>query len=79
MACGCVPIVSKVGILDFITGDSGFVLKKYSAEQLMGIIGKALESDIDFRAQKARARVVELFDSKIRRSALLKLLKELRR
>ena len=28
MACGCVPIVSNVGIMDFIIGDSGFILEK---------------------------------------------------
>ena len=46
MACGCVPIVSKVGILDFIAGDSGFVLEKHDIGLLKSIIGKAVESDI---------------------------------
>ena len=38
MACGCVPIVSRVGILDFIAGDSGFVLEKHDTDLLKSLI-----------------------------------------
>ena len=77
MACGCVPIVSKVGIMDFIIGDSGFVLEKHDIRLLKSIMGKALDADIESLAQKARSRVVELFNNQIRKSALLQLIHDL--
>jgi glycosyltransferase involved in cell wall biosynthesis len=74
MACGCVPIVSRVGIMDFIAGDAGFVLKKRDAGLLKLLIDRALHSDIHSLASLARERVVEKFSSKNRKSDLLKLL-----
>jgi glycosyltransferase involved in cell wall biosynthesis len=77
MACGCVPVVSKVGILDFITGDSGFVLEKQNIDMLIPVINKAAESDIEALGMKARTRIMENFDAGKRRSGLLKLIKNL--
>ena len=74
MACGCVPIVSSVGIMDFIAGDAGFVLKKRDEGLLKLLIDRALHSDTHSLASLARERVVEKFSSKNRKSELLKLL-----
>lgn len=77
MACGCVPIVSKVGIMDFIVGDSGFVLEKHDPDLLKSVMDKALDADIESLAQNARSRVVALFNNQIRKTALLKLIHDL--
>ncbi len=77
MACGCVPIVSKVGILDFITGDSGFILEKHDPDLLRSLIDKAVESDVVDLGKKARNRIVENFETQKRRIGLLKLIQEL--
>jgi glycosyltransferase involved in cell wall biosynthesis len=77
MACGCVPIVSKVGIMDFIVGDSGFVLEHNDIGQLLELIKKALESDIEALGKRARARIENNFDLNTRRLALLKIVNDL--
>jgi glycosyltransferase involved in cell wall biosynthesis len=74
MACGCIPIVSRVGIMDFIAGDSGFYLENRDVYLLKSVIGKALESDIVSLGIRARARIVENFEAQKRRTELLKLL-----
>jgi glycosyltransferase involved in cell wall biosynthesis len=76
MACGCVPIVSKVGIMDFIVGNSGFILERHDRDLLMTVIRKALDADTESLSQSARIRVVELFNAQIRKSALLQLMHE---
>ena len=76
MACGCVPIVSKVGIMDFIVGESGFVLVKRDADMLKSVIQKALTSDTASLGIKARERVVEIFGSNKRKAELLALLQK---
>jgi glycosyltransferase involved in cell wall biosynthesis len=77
MACGCVPIVSKVGIMDFIVGDSGFLLEKRDNDLLKSVILKAMESDIVTMGFKARTRVVENFDIQKRRNNFLQLINSL--
>lgn len=77
MACGCVPIVSRVGILDFITGDSGFVLEKHDPALLRSLIDKAVKSDVVVLGRKARNRIVENFEMLRRRGELLKLIQTL--
>ncbi len=77
MSCGCVPIVSKVGILDFIVGDSGFILEKHDIGLLKTVLGIAMESDVESLGILARTRIVEHFDAQIRRSAFLKLINNL--
>ena len=63
MACGCVPIVSRVGIMDFIVGDTGFILKKRDAGILKLLIEKALNADTHSLGSLARERVVEKFSN----------------
>ena len=78
MACGCVPIVSKVGILDFIAGDSGFVLEKQDIDMLISLIDKAMQSYSDASQIRARSRIVDNFQAQKRRTELLKLINNLR-
>jgi len=74
MACGCVPIVSSVGIMDFIVGDTGFILKKHDAGMLKSLIEKALNADTHSLGSLARERIIEKFSNHKRKSDLLKLL-----
>jgi glycosyltransferase involved in cell wall biosynthesis len=74
MACGCVPIVSSVGIMDFIVGDTGFILKKRDAGLLKLLLDKALDADTHSLSSLARERVVEKFSSKKRKYELQNLL-----
>jgi glycosyltransferase involved in cell wall biosynthesis len=62
MACCCIPIVSRVGILEYIVGDSGFVLEKMNADLLTRVIENAVTSDLEILATKARQRIIENFD-----------------
>jgi glycosyltransferase involved in cell wall biosynthesis len=77
MACGCVPIVSKVGILDFIARDSGFILDRRDQDLLKSLIDRAVESDVVSLGKKARNRIVENFEMIKRRIELLKLINDL--
>lgn len=77
MACGCVPIVSKVGILDQIVGDSGFILEKPDNGLLASIIEKAVNSDVKELSGKARVRVVNSFSDEKRSTQLLSALNNL--
>jgi len=77
MAAGCVPIVSRVGILDQITGDSGFVLEEYDPGLLKTIADSALKADTMTLSRKARARIVKKFNNDIRNDAFKKLIDEL--
>ena len=74
MACGCIPLVSKVGIMDSITEDSGFVLEKYDSTMLKSIISAALNSDTESLSLKARQRVVENYSRQKRESAFQQLM-----
>jgi glycosyltransferase involved in cell wall biosynthesis len=74
MACGCVPIVSRVGIMDYIVGDTGFVLENRDAQKLKLLIEKALYADTHSLASLARERVVGMFSSQRRKHELQTLL-----
>ncbi|MCK9421271.1 MAG: glycosyltransferase [Bacteroidales bacterium] len=71
MACGCVPIVSKVGMMDQIVGDSGFVLEKHDPGLLKQIIEYAVKADIKWLSQKAREQIVKSFTEEKRSLQLL--------
>jgi glycosyltransferase involved in cell wall biosynthesis len=74
MACGCVPLVSKVGIMDYIIGDSGFILEKYDIDLLLSLVTRAVDSDTKSLGEKARIRIVENFDMQKRKTSLKALL-----
>jgi glycosyltransferase involved in cell wall biosynthesis len=77
MACGCVPIVSRVGIMDFIAGDSGFILDRYDTNLLGSLTSQALNADTGKLGLIASQRIASNFDKQIRRDQLLKLLQDL--
>jgi glycosyltransferase involved in cell wall biosynthesis len=77
MSCGCVPIVSRVGIMDFIVGDTGFILDKYDLELLFGLIERAVGSDTKQLGLEASRRVKENFSIEIRSSRFTSLIGKL--
>ncbi len=74
MSCGCIPIVSRVGIMDFIAGDSGFILDKCDPDMLRSVIETATASDKEYLSVKARVRITECFTLEERKTRLLALL-----
>jgi glycosyltransferase involved in cell wall biosynthesis len=66
MLCECVPIVSAVGAMEEIVGDTGFVLKYKDVAELETLLGKALETDTDELGCRARARIVTRFPPAVR-------------
>ncbi len=77
MACGCIPVVSKVGILDQIAGDSGFVLEKYDKDLLVKTIENAVNSDVVLLSERAGKRAAALFHDGRRFSELIKVISDL--
>jgi len=61
MLCECVPIVSSVGALPEIVGETGFILKVKDKDKLETIIQSALNSDLDFLGKAARNRIISKF------------------
>lgn len=77
MACGCIPLVSKVGILDYIIGESGFVLERHDESLMIKVIEKALKSDVQALSAAARQRIVDEYSDERRRVELLGLINSL--
>lgn len=77
MACGCIPIVSKVGILDYIIGNSGFVLERYDESLISGVIEMAIRSDVQTLSVVARQRIADEFTDERRKDELLQLIDSL--
>ncbi len=73
MLCGCIPIVSHVGAMPEIIGDSGFILKKRNIEMLKKIIEEAIVCDKKNLSEKARKRIEENYSLKKRNDNLLAL------
>ena len=67
MASGCIPVVSRVGMLDIIAGESGLVLEKYDHDLLKSVIASALQADVISLSRKARERIVANFNDSIRK------------
>jgi glycosyltransferase involved in cell wall biosynthesis len=69
MSAGCVPVVTAVGFLPVLVGDTGFLVE-YGDEAAAGrAIACALESDGGVRA---RERVRRLYSLEKREQALLR-------
>jgi glycosyltransferase involved in cell wall biosynthesis len=77
MSCGCIPLVSKVGILDYIIGNSGFVLERRDESLMIKVIEMALRSDVEALSAAARQRVVDEFTDERRKAELLQLIDSL--
>jgi glycosyltransferase involved in cell wall biosynthesis len=76
MACGCVPVVSPYGALPEVVGDAGFILDRLDPDHAADVLRQALAASAEAR-QRARARVVEKFDTSIRANKLYCLIDEL--
>ena len=70
MLAGCVPVVTPVGALPEVVGDTGVVVADPTAEAVADGVRKALALGPDARRQ-ARARVLEQFTLERREHGLL--------
>lgn len=57
MLCECIPIVSAVGAMPQIVGESGFVLEKKSLPDLADLVKKAINSNKVYLAKRARQQI----------------------
>ena len=75
MLCGCVPLVSEVGSMPAIIGDTGFVLSKYDENLLFEKITEMLAApNLTQLSENARNRILQNFTIQQREDALLALL-----
>jgi len=78
MLCGCIPIVSDVGAMRKIVGDSGFILEKKSLDLLKALLKTATSRNFTFDdLLKARARISEHYTLKNRQVKLISLIEKL--
>jgi len=74
MACGCVPIVSNVGILPTIATENGYVLDKKELN-LLSILIKSLPNKYDLaKGDILRQSIIDRYQNEIRFNGLLKIL-----
>jgi len=76
MSCGCVPVVSNMGALPEVVGDSGYVLESLEIEHVTMVLRAALDAPPEAH-NRARAHVVEHFDIGLRGERLSKLIDDL--
>ena len=57
MLCGCIPIVSEVGAMPEIVGDSGVVVERRTVDDIAAGIAQALGLDQELFGTKARNRI----------------------
>ncbi len=72
MSCGCIPIVSQVGILPEIISDTGYVLQNKSILELKKLLQKATNEEKKFDLPVKRIR--ENYTLEAREQALLEVL-----
>ena len=70
MACGCIPIVSRVSIMPEIVGDTGFILDRRDAGMLQDLIRNTVLKQHK-NGKEARKRVCDHFDIDLRAQKLL--------
>jgi glycosyltransferase involved in cell wall biosynthesis len=75
MLCECIPIVSSVGAMPFIVGDSGYILNKKSTRELISIIEEALNPTKEINTKMIRNRIEQNFNLELRRKTLLSCIK----
>jgi glycosyltransferase involved in cell wall biosynthesis len=79
MLGGCIPVVSSVGAMPMIVGDTGFVAESSGLEYLCGKLTAILKTPSDLKlkmASAARSRVAEHFTIEKRKQAFLSLLEK---
>jgi glycosyltransferase involved in cell wall biosynthesis len=77
MLCECVPIVSQVGPMPLIIGETGYVLKEKDRTQLVSLIRSALEKSTEAQGKMARSRIANDFTLENRSELLLSTLQTL--
>lgn len=77
MLCECIPIVSNVGAMPSIIGNSGFILTNRNSEELKELIRQALNCNKSILGQKARERIATNYPEENRKKELLKLVRTL--
>jgi len=70
MACGCIPVVTRVGALPEVAGDVGFYLADRTVPSAVSAIRAALQAPPEYRL-RARDRIVSNFSAE-RRGELLR-------
>lgn len=78
MLSGCVPVVSAVGQLPALVGDTGMLVERPDPDAIAEVLRDALARDAEAR-RAARARIEEQFSMAQREERLLDLLADLRR
>ncbi len=77
MLCGCIPIVSAVGAMPMIVGDTGFVLRQKEVTQLKKLIDSVLHlENTEALILKCRQRIIENFPIEKRRQELISAVQE---
>jgi glycosyltransferase involved in cell wall biosynthesis len=72
MLCECVPLVSAVGGMPDIVGDTGYILRHKDLNQLHDLFLKALRnSDLESLGKKARKKIVENYTFDKRKQKIL--------
>ncbi|MBI4945107.1 MAG: glycosyltransferase family 4 protein [Bacteroidetes bacterium] len=74
MLCECIPIVSNVGAMPDIIGNTGFVLQTKEIKKLEDLIKAALHSNNNFLSEKAREKIIEHYQESKREKNLLDLI-----
>ena len=71
MLCGCIPIVSDVGMLPDIAGKDGYVLERKNVNDLTGLVKRAMDEYSPEKMTRCRNHIIEHFDIAIRKAKLL--------
>lgn len=78
--CGCIPVVSDVGMMAEIVGHFGYVLKEKDQKPLEQLINLAIDQNVNDNIglmEKRRISVIERFDHAIRKKALIEVINKL--
>lgn len=74
MLCGCIPIVSNVGVLPFIAGEKGHVLNFKDVDTLKELIDQAKIDYDQSHMDSCRLHIISHFEMRIRKSRLYQIL-----
>ena len=74
MLCGCIPIVSNVGVLPEIAGKEGYVLDRKDGLKLKSLVKKAQQEYHLDKMARCRDHVIRNYDILIRKEKLLSII-----
>ncbi len=69
MLCGCIPVVSDMGSLPMVIGNSGYILNTKSVEEFLDLV-EEIDFDRDEKSHKARQRIKNNYPIARRKSGL---------